>query len=378
MDSMEFIINHGMQRSNSNSSTNSSNSSDTSSMSRRSRLLTCFKPTATLDDDDMLLSPGGETRRRKSKWQALRKAIKETSLVRTLSNKRKERKERKLRSNSSSSSMSSLSNMSSNDNSSSSSSISTSSSSSPSLNSFSPIQDNNNSKVLTPTLTIKNMRLHNLRTTSLPSNPSNNSSPLLTTSASISSTSSFSSRLGSIFSPHHATTTHSSSPKSPFSPQSVSNRTPFSPQNINAPRTPFSQNHPRTPKQGQIYINYKRECCSYDAYTATYMLLVSLLFLVMWGKTLAIFYTSIWFYVVRPARRRPENNNCQYGRNKSGDYNQLIGLMQYRRKMLKQGSLVQRSDTNLLSMSSSCSMPTHLSSTFNSMRRNSFSGKISC
>ncbi|XLR41653.1 hypothetical protein HN51_019842 [Arachis hypogaea] len=360
MDSMEFINNHGMQRSNSNSS------SDISSMSRRSRLLTCFKPTATLDDDDMLLSPGGETRRRKSKWQALRKAIKETSLVRTLSNKRKERKERKLRSNSSSSSMSSmssLSNMSSNDNSSSISSISTSSSSSPSLNSFSPIQDNNNSKVLTPTLTIKNMRLHNLRTTSLPSNPSNNSSPLLTTSASISSTSSFSSRLGSIFSPHH----HTTSPKSPFSPQSVSNRTPFSP-----------QNHPRTPKQGQIYINYKREGCSYDAYTATYMLLVSLLFLVMWGKTLAIFYTSIWFYVVRPARRRPEINNCQYGRNKSGDYNQLIGLMQYRRKMLKQGSLIQRSDTNLLSMSSSCSMPTHLSSTFNSMRRNSFSGKISC
>ncbi|MED6110791.1 hypothetical protein PIB30_046048 [Stylosanthes scabra] len=323
-----------------------------------------------MDDDDMCLSPGSETRRRKSKWQALRASIKGTSLMKRLSSKRKERK---LRSNSTSRG-----------------NITDTTSTTGSSTSFSPnpsimstpssIEDNNTTKNSTPTLTIKNIRLHNLRTataatsTTSSLNPSTNSSPLLTTSASVSSTSSLSSRLGSISSPHHhhATTNLNYSPRSPFSPpQSISNnRSPFSTQK---PRSPFSPARATNLKPGQIYINQRREGCSYDSYIAKCMLTVSLLVLVMWGKALAILFTSIWFYVVRPARRRPEYNNY---------YNQLIEYNQFRRKIIvkHQGSFQRSQSYYLLSSSSSPSSMSshHLSSpAFHSMRGNSSTGKFS-
>lgn len=146
-------------------------------------------------------------------------------------------------------------------------------------------------------------------------------------------------------------------PSSPLSSTCSSSRADYlasisSPRETHSPRSPLPLNN-RThgvAKHKQTYIDHRREGCYYcGTYKATCMLLISLLFLVTWGKCLAILYTSLWFYMVRPARRRL----CDY--KEYGPQSALINefdSVQYKRKIIMEG-LVERSHSNVSLASSS-------------------------
>ncbi|KAJ1383780.1 putative transmembrane protein [Sesbania bispinosa] len=86
--------------------------------------------------------------------------------------------------------------------------------------------------------------------------------------------------------------------------------------------------------------DYLKRKGNYGSNTALFMLLISLLILIMWGKFSAILFTSIWFYLVPPSRRRPCNEGVSCGGESECD------SVQYKKKIIMEG-LLERSHSRV-------------------------------